>query len=61
MAELKPCAHCGSRPMLFEDTDIPASNPHRWFIACFACGMRTPKADMRSIVKIWNRRAKTTE
>jgi hypothetical protein len=60
--ELKPCAHCGKRPILVQWRDT--LNPNATWIEC-KCGIMTDsyhhkeplKAFLR-VKKVWNKRVK---
>ena len=62
-SKLKPCPFCGNRGHVVEDERFKEQNHDfpKWIIICFGCGVRTPTAEMATVVKIWNRRTERSE
>ena len=54
----KSCPFCGGKGHIIEDDRFKDKNHDfpKWAVICFECGVRTPFADMATVVKMWNRR-----
>ena len=55
---LKPCPFCGGFSRVLQDERFKKKSHDfpKWVIVCMGCGVRTPIAEMSTVVKIWNRR-----
>lgn len=55
---LKSCPFCDGFARVLQDERLKKKNHDfpKWYITCQECGVKTPIAEMSTVVKIWNRR-----
>ena len=60
---LKRCPFCGNYARFNEDMRFHEKNENfpKWFVICNGCNVRTPTANIQTVMRIWNKRFLTEQ